>query len=340
MDPKQRQKVSHQSLPPNFAIVRKPRAPKHLVNILRKTIAKDKLPKQWDSRSHWKDPISGNSVIMTALNQKQCGSCYVFSSTECLRNRLAIAGLNASLPNPSQQVAMDCSINGDTLLGCSAGGEPEAMLDWLSQNRVPSDQPPYQYRAADASCKGDNPDDGSGMTGAGVYTVSDSSPVTADVVDDIKRDIMVNGPVVASYLVYMDFLDYWNEGGSSEVYSYDGKSELDGGHAVLIIGWGISNKQPYWLVMNSWGETGPSKDGTFKIAIATSGTGIDSNVNGIYVSNAVELYAANEWAWQSVDAPPGIPSTTFDNSTQLYLLLVTIAILGVIVILLLLRSRR
>lgn len=27
-----------------------------------------------------------------------------------------------------------------------------------------------------------------------------------------------------------------------------------GRHAVKIIGWGIEDKKPYWLVTNSWGK--------------------------------------------------------------------------------------
>ena len=35
------------------------------------------------------------------------------------------------------------------------------------------------------------------------------------------------------------------------VYKYTTGSEL-GGHAVKMIGWGVENGTPYWLVVNSW----------------------------------------------------------------------------------------
>lgn len=313
--PSQREKLEHQSLPPNFAIWSKPVSPKRLLAAPPTT-----LPDTYDTRK-LKDPITRKSLIMGPLDQKQCGSCYVFSSTQCLRNRLALAGQNAAVPTPSQQSALDCSINGDSLLGCSSGGQTEAMLDWLSHYWIPNNSPPYQYKGTDSVCIGVPPQQG-GFKGDGVYTISDSQPSSSNdpIVTSIKQDILHYGPVVASYLVYVDFLDYWQKGSSSDVYSYDGTSDLDGGHAVLIIGWG-SKPSPYWLVMNSWGYGGPSGDGTFKIAIATSGTGIDSNVVALYVSNAVDVYAKNAWPWQSTEAPPGKrPDTPVDTRGMLLFL--------------------
>mmetsp|Transcript_4354 Transcript_4354/g.6661 ORF Transcript_4354/g.6661 Transcript_4354/m.6661 type:complete len:140 (+) Transcript_4354:1-420(+) len=63
-------------------------------------------------------------------------------------------------------------------------------------------------------------------------------------IDAIKKEIMTNGPVSASYLVYDDFLTY-----KSGVYKRTSHNAL-GGHAVKIIGWG----EDYWLVVNSWNK--------------------------------------------------------------------------------------
>jgi len=35
------------------------------------------------------------------------------------------------------------------------------------------------------------------------------------------------------------------------VYQHVAGSEL-GGHAVKMLGWGVENGTPYWLVVNSW----------------------------------------------------------------------------------------
>ena len=59
---------------------------------------------------------------------------------------------------------------------------------------------------------------------------------------------MTFGPVEAAFSVYEDFLSY-----KSGVYQQKSGSPL-GGHAVKILGWGVENETPYWLVANSWNE--------------------------------------------------------------------------------------
>lgn len=48
--------------------------------------------------------------------------------------------------------------------------------------------------------------------------------------------------------VYDDLLSY--KGG---IYVHQG-GKLDGGHAVKLVGWGVENKIPYWIIANSWNE--------------------------------------------------------------------------------------
>ncbi|MDN4175924.1 C1 family peptidase, partial [Nocardioides sp. SOB77] len=59
-------------------------------------------------------------------------------------------------------------------------------------------------------------------------------------------EIYKNGPVEAAFTVYEDFLSY-----KSGVYQATSSQAL-GGHAIKILGWGVENNTPYWLVANSW----------------------------------------------------------------------------------------
>ncbi|VDO24226.1 unnamed protein product [Haemonchus placei] len=63
----------------------------------------------------------------------------------------------------------------------------------------------------------------------------------------IQRDIMKNGPVVASFAVYDDFKYY-----ESGIYKHTSGGVPNGGHAVKVIGWGTENGTDYWLIANSW----------------------------------------------------------------------------------------
>lgn len=49
----------------------------------------------------------------------------------------------------------------------------------------------------------------------------------------------------------------------SGVYSYK-RGELEGGHAIKIIGWGVENGTNYWLCSNSWSRQW-GENGMFKI---------------------------------------------------------------------------
>lgn len=90
-------------------------------------------------------------------------------------------------------------------------------------------------------------------------------------VDQIQADIMKNGPVEAAFTVYSDFPNY-----KSGVYHHVTGSEL-GGHAVKIVGWGVENGTPYWLVANSWNYDW-GDGGFFKILRGKDECGIEGSI--------------------------------------------------------------
>lgn len=92
--------------------------------------------------------------------------------------------------------------------------------------------------------------------------------VQATTVDQIKAEILKNGPMETGFQVYSDFMNY-----QSGVYvkSNAPSNTLEGGHAVKIIGWG----ENYWTVANSWG-TDWGMNGFFNIQFGQCG--IDSAV--------------------------------------------------------------
>lgn len=99
---------------------------------------------------------------------------------------------------------------------------------------------------------------------------------------DIRREIFHWGPVTSGFTVRPDFLQ-WDGSG---VYSWDGSSSSpeDGGHAIVIVGWGnykdasSGTVTPYWLVRNSWGADWGPDGGYFKIRRGTNECEIEENV--------------------------------------------------------------
>lgn len=82
---------------------------------------------------------------------------------------------------------------------------------------------------------------------------------------------MTNGPVEAAFTVYSDFPNY-----KSGVYQHTSGGAL-GGHAIRILGWGVENGTPYWLVANSWNTDWGDK-GFFKILRGQDECGIEDEI--------------------------------------------------------------
>merc|ERR1712019_217139 len=66
--------------------------------------------------------------------------------------------------------------------------------------------------------------------------------------DQIKQDLVTNGPMYVAFSVYGDFPTY-----KSGVYTHQSGSFL-GGHAVTLVGYGTLDGTPYWKIKNSWNE--------------------------------------------------------------------------------------
>ena len=263
--------------PPNNALLRPPRLPKSPVSP--NVITSDELPQSFDSRTNWPN------LLGPVLDQGDCGSCYVFAATEVLQDRLSIAR-KAAFSTLSQQFVLMCYFNPLLSLGCD-GGVPEAVLSWMGANSVPfASNLKYTFgeNSGGAFPPGIDcfkilqesrvPNVRAGVT----YTVANGED-PGDEVTEMKKDILVRGPVVATMNVYEDFQVQWNARAKG-IYAYDGVSALDGGHAVKVIGWGPG----YWLVQNSWGKSGTigSDPGYFKIQLRVNEVGIEPQVSGMF----------------------------------------------------------
>ena len=81
--------------------------------------------------------------------------------------------------------------------------------------------------------------------------------------NDMKYEIMTNGPCESGFQVYEDFYNY-----KTGIYQHV-TGDYVAGHAVRVIGWGAENGTEYWIVANSWG-TGWGEKGWFKIKFGDS----------------------------------------------------------------------
>jgi len=191
-----------------------------------------KAPASFDSRTQWP------GCIHPILDQGQCGSCWAFGASEALSDRFCIASNGATDVVLSPQYIVDCDFFG---FGCN-GGNPLQAWKFLQNKGLPT-YSCVTYTAQDGKCPS-TCDDGSALTFYKASTVSSyTNPAS------IQAAILAGGPIEVSFTVYQDFMSY-----SSGVYLHTWGNEL-GGHAVKMVGWGVSGSQNYWICANSWGTT-------------------------------------------------------------------------------------
>jgi C1A family cysteine protease len=233
--------------------------------------ARQALPATYDWRN-----VDGKNYVSPILDQGRCGSCVAFSSVATFETQLNIAAKDTSSPwQLSPQYLFSCGGG-----ACSFGWQPGSAARFLvSKGVVDNSCMPYSSgpHGDDASCSAACSDASSRTVKAHGYSTPTSG---ASNVDAVKRALQ-NGPLVASFTVYEDFMFY-----TGGVYKHV-TGGVAGGHAVSIVGWNDTDKA--WVVRNSWG-TGWGLGGFFEIAwddeggLGSQTWGFDVPAPGPYVS--------------------------------------------------------
>jgi cathepsin B len=235
------------------------------------------VPDNFDSRTNW----ANCPTISQIRDQSTCGSCWAFGAVTAMSDRLCIATKAATTIALSAEDMLSCC---ETCgMGCN-GGYPKSAWDYFKNTGLVADSE-YTYAFAPCAhhvnstkyqpCGESQPTpscDKSKLSGK-TYHAKSSYSVGGLVgkAAKIQAEIMTNGPVEGAFTVYQDFLAY-----KSGVYKHTSGPAL-GGHAIRIIGWGVENNEPYWLVANSWNESW-GDNGLFKIARGSNECGIEGGV--------------------------------------------------------------
>jgi len=221
----------------------------------------------WDWRTQ--DPTDCTRPIRS---QGKCGSCWAFASTAVLSHRYCIIGKAHNVGGPiilSPQQKLDCdhTCSGQSCnSGCSGGYIDLAWKNFVDSGVVTDICVPYTTNENSCPVACTN-------TAYNYTSFQATSYYSLQTIADTQRDIQQYGPVTAGIRVYEDFLGF----SGSSVYVYDGSSNLVGGHAVKIIGWGTLSSLDYWIVENSWG-TSWGDQGYVKIKRGSNEVGIESYI--------------------------------------------------------------
>jgi len=198
-------------------------------------------------------PIDWRSkgAVTGVKDQKQCGSCWAFSSTGAMEGIHKIK--TGKLLSFSEQELVDCSTANH---GCNGGWQYKAFQFY--EKDYADAESAYAYTARDGTCK---------------YSTTKNTGVKASSYTNVKaNDVNSLKAALAKQPVSISVdaeARGWQNYRSGILDSNCG-TRLD--HAVLMVGWGKSGSQEYWIVKNSWGTSWGEK-GYIRLAIQ-SGQGV------------------------------------------------------------------
>lgn len=248
----------------------------------------ESLPESFDPREKWSNCPS----ISMVWDQGGCGSCWAFGAATAMSDRMCIHSSGNTQVHVSPENLLSCCHSCG--FGCNGGFPGAAWEYWHTRGLVSGGLygshdgcQPYVLKPCEHHVNGtrgpctedgrtpmchhecENPDykvsyEKDLTHGQKAYSVHQNQ-------EDIMRELMTNGPVEGAFTVFSDFPNY-----KTGVYQHVSGTAL-GGHAIRILGWGVDNGTPYWLVANSWNYDWGDK-GLFKILRGQDHCGIESSV--------------------------------------------------------------
>ena len=261
-------------------------------------------------------------ILQTPQSQQGCGSCWSIVATQLLADRLTIkTGQRCKTLAVTWPLA--CVKSADTN-ACSSGN-PEDALEYAMYYGLPYEENccDYSFCTSSKGCAGACVDSQS----CDLKQINTTIPSCADLKKrpgcqsprvfvepgsilqfktggsntnaSIKEEIYKNGPVIALFIIFADFLagsatnPVWQNTAGIYIHGSDREMRVEnqeepaykivsGSHGVTIVGWGEQiipgyGMVPFWVVRNSWGTTW-NDGGYFKCAISDESRAINLNI--------------------------------------------------------------
>jgi len=215
-------------------------------------------PKEKTGRTLQASPTSfdwrNQGIVSSVKDQGECGVCWAFSAAANIESQYAIQ-YNKILDLSEKQL-LDCDSGND---GCNGGIMDEAFRYIKNAGGIMSEAD-YRYSQEKSSCQF--------RKNRAVVTVTGWKTAGNKDEETIKKMLIQNGPV--SGAVNGDNMQNYSGGIMGD--SYCPSNQIN--HAILIVGYGESDGQKYWIIKNSWGENW-GENGFFRLARNQGMCGID-----------------------------------------------------------------
>lgn len=181
---------------------------------------------------------NNTDFLSPVKNQKQCGSCWAFSTTSSIETFMRIN--NYTVDRLSEQELVDCSLRNN---GCSGGIMHKAMDYVIEQNGLYSNEV-YPYIGMDNNCTKLNE---TKVIGSNISSYDFIIPKSA-------LDIMISvskNPVAIGLDANNFYFRFYQDG----VIDLPSNYSKTLNHAVLLVGYDFDEKGFYWIIQNSWGNS-------------------------------------------------------------------------------------
>lgn len=178
-------------------------------------------------------------VVTNVKSQGSCGSCYSFSSTGALEGIYAIT--HGNLVSFSEQQIVDCDNGLTKAHGCN-GGLMDQVFGFISQNGGLCTEQDYPYVSGITKTAGTCQTSCKLVSGSKISKYTDITPKS----DNAMMTALAQQPTsIAIQASQKEFQTY-----KSGVFTATCGQDLD--HGVLLVGYGSSNGQDYYILKNSW----------------------------------------------------------------------------------------
>jgi len=199
-------------------------------------------------------------AVTPVKNQGGCGSCWAFSTTGDIEGTHFLK--TGNLVSLSEQDLVDCDHNGDQ--GCNGGLMWQAFESIIQAGGIETEAD-YPYKGVDGTCAFDKTKT--------LVQISNYTCLPQDE-EQIAAYLATNGPL--SIGLNAGPLQFYM-GGIINVWDiFCNPKGID--HGTVVVGYGVENNKPYWVVKNSWGE-GWGEKGYFRIIRGKNKCGLASAVS-------------------------------------------------------------
>jgi len=156
------------------------------------------LPESYDWRDAYPQCVQPVQSI-GGQDNGNCSSSYVFATLQAVADRICM-GSNATIRLSAQEI-IDCDASN---YGCDGGYANKVLNFGMRKGYVTEEC--YEYAGKAGECEADHFESNACRVDNQVYRVNDVCLSYQD--ENIKRELVKNGPVVVQTAVHTDFLPY------------------------------------------------------------------------------------------------------------------------------------